>query len=190
MLLCERENGRKNITEKNISDCLDLAFSGKNGSVSVHGCRFFAHTDAVFAQKNGAETPNVQEGKIPLEVGKFTEINGFAVGVFENGSDKPPLSENIYNLFIQDVLCRDRIYGELFVRSRMTGDKFFYHGMNRKLKKLMCDKKVPERIRDILPLICDQEKILLVPGISHGENCVENSENYLQVQIFRKKEFM
>lgn len=188
LLLCSRESGRKNISEKNISDCLDFVCSGKIGSISIHGCDFFAHSDAVFIKSRKAEkTVFAPVGDFPLETGKFTEFGDFSVGVFEKESDITPLSENIYNLFIQQVLNRDRIYGNLFVRTRRPGDTFFFHGKHRKLKKLMCDEKIPQRIRDSLPLICDESGIVLVPTLSDelNEKC---DGNVLHIIIFRKKE--
>lgn len=42
----------------------------------------------------------------------------------------------------------------LWARQRAEGDVILNHGMHKKLKKLLCDKKVPEPLRDRLPLIC------------------------------------
>ena len=42
----------------------------------------------------------------------------------------------------------------LLARTRAPGDVIRSHGMNKKLKKLLCDKNIPPHLRDILPLIC------------------------------------
>lgn len=42
----------------------------------------------------------------------------------------------------------------LTVRARRAGDAILSHGMTKKLKKLLCDKDVPLRLRDRLPLVC------------------------------------
>jgi len=46
----------------------------------------------------------------------------------------------------------------LSVRSRQEGDIICNHGMHKKLKKLLCDKKIPSELRDQLPLICYGEE--------------------------------
>ncbi len=42
----------------------------------------------------------------------------------------------------------------LAARGRQAGDLILSHGMTKKLKKLICDKHIPVRLRDVLPLIC------------------------------------
>ncbi len=42
----------------------------------------------------------------------------------------------------------------LTARTREPGDTILSHGMNKKLKKLICDNHIPIDLRDCLPLIC------------------------------------
>lgn len=42
----------------------------------------------------------------------------------------------------------------LSVRRREAGDSIVSHGMTKKLKKLLCDRHIPQDMRDRLPLIC------------------------------------
>jgi tRNA(Ile)-lysidine synthase len=42
----------------------------------------------------------------------------------------------------------------LTARPRAQGDTIHSHGMNKKLKKLLCDKNIPPHLRDTLPLLC------------------------------------
>ena len=62
----------------------------------------------------------------------------------------------------------DKIIGGLKARDRRAGDKIRIHGVNKSIKKLMCDKKIPLDIRGRIPVIYDDEGILAVPfvGIS------------------------
>ena len=41
----------------------------------------------------------------------------------------------------------------LWARPRLPGDVILSHGLNKKLKKLLCDRGVPRELRDRLPLI-------------------------------------
>ncbi len=183
MLLCERENGRKDISEKNVSDILGLAFSDKVGKISVHGCDFNIHRDAVFVSKKAEVTKTAAPS--PLTVGKFTEFGEYLVGIFEKEEDIPGTDGNIYNLFIHTTLGRGKMYGDLFVRSRQEGDIYLLHGVRRKLKKLMCDEKIPQRMRDSLPLVCCGDDIVLVPTLRAADGF---SGNDMHILIYLKKE--
>lgn len=181
MLLCGECAGRADISEKNISQVVSFALSEKNGQISLPKCTVFLHKDSVFVKKSGEELPP-QPKEIELEMGKYTDFGEYTVGLFEKEEDILPLSENIYNLFIQQILPRDKIDGKIFIRTRRQGDTFAYKGKRRKLKKLMCDENIPQRLRDRLPLICSGEEILYVPLLpltAHGGPVIT---------IFRKKE--
>ena len=183
MLLCEREGGRKNVTEKNVDDCMRLILSGKVGTVSVHGCDVFVHRDAVFCKKETESEP--APGEVLLKAGELAVFGEYLVGIFEKEDDIPPADGNIYNLFIKATLNRGKMYGDLFVRCRREGDTYLLRGVRRKLKKLMCDEKIPQRDRDTLPLLCDGKGIVLVPTLPPSDGAAGND---IHVIIFRKKE--
>lgn len=85
-----------------------------------------------------------------------TAVGGKCPEILEDG-------ENIYKKSIYATIGFDKIKGTLIVRNRRAGDTIALGGMKRRLKKLLCDKKVPDR--DRLPVICDGDGVLLVPGI-------------------------
>ncbi len=183
MLLCEQAGGRKNVTEKNVDDCLKMIASGKVGTVSVHGCSVFVHRDAVFCEKERKNAP--APGEVVLNVGEITAFGEYLLGIFEKEEDIPPVDGNIYNLFIKAALNRDKMYGDLFVRCRREGDIYLLRGVRRKLKKLMCDEKIPLRDRDTLPLLCDGGGIVLIPTFPASDGYAGKD---IHVIIFRKKE--
>lgn len=63
----------------------------------------------------------------------------------------------------------------LYWRSRREGDVLVMGGMTRKLRKLYNQKKIPLRLREQMPLLCDEKGILWAPfvgardGVSDGE---------------------
>lgn len=64
------------------------------------------------------------------------------------------------------------------IRSRRDGDEFKpYHGKTKKLKKYFIDCKIPLRIRDKIPLLCYNNKVLAILGIEISDDtfAVENS---------------
>lgn len=72
--------------------------------------------------------------------------------------------ENIYKLSILTSLRFDKIKGVLKIKYREAGDTFVYGGMTRKVKKLLGDKKLTSREKDLLPIFCDDGGILWIPG--------------------------
>ncbi len=57
----------------------------------------------------------------------------------------------------------------LAVRSRRAGDVIRTAGGSKKLKKLFIDAKVPQRLRDRFPVVCDGQGILWLPGVRVGQ---------------------
>lgn len=86
---------------------------------------------------------------------------GFSIGFYPEGVD--PEGE-IYKELIYKIRINDKIKNNLFVRRRAEGDVIFFRGHHRKLKKLLCDAGVPEDKRDALPVVCDEDGIVWVPG--------------------------
>jgi len=59
----------------------------------------------------------------------------------------------------EEMMDRDRLRGDLFVRSRRDGDRIVPLGMTgtRKLQDLLVDLKVDVRQRDRVPILCDAD---------------------------------
>ncbi|MBR4935342.1 MAG: tRNA lysidine(34) synthetase TilS, partial [Anaerotignum sp.] len=76
------------------------------------------------------------------------------------------LSEK-YEVDSEDTKCFDfdKVRGELFCRTRKTGDLIALKNGRKKIKDLFIDEKVPRSERDILPLIAAGEEILWAKGL-------------------------
>ena len=189
MLLCERKTGCRNITEKNIADVINLASSGKVGQISLPGAEFFVHRDAIFIKQHGTEIAKIPE-KVALKLGEGVNFGNYNIYLIKNNDKIAEIEGNIYRLFIDIELFCDIIYTNIFVRTRREGDSYFLNGVNHRLKKLMCDKKIPLRQRAALPLICNENEIMLVPGLPPTDKCRPKKEGggNLRVVIFQKNE--
>lgn len=78
-----------------------------------------------------------------------------------------PIGENyskVYNIEISTTLPSDIIIDGLYVREKQDGDSYSYGGMTHKLKKLFLDRKIPSDKRRLIPVICDNQGIVWVPG--------------------------
>ena len=71
------------------------------------------------------------------------------------------------------------------MRARRAGDLFLWRGHHRKVKKLLCDMHVPRALRDRLPLLCDGEGIVLIPGIGVRDGvCASPLTRPLYVSVY------
>lgn len=73
--------------------------------------------------------------------------------------------QNIYKLFIHRSFAFDTIEtDDLLVRNKADGDRIRYGGINRSVKKLFSEKKLPLDIRGSIPILCQNDEILWIPG--------------------------
>lgn len=66
-------------------------------------------------------------------------------------------------------LNSSKICGTLVARRRAASDKIMVNGVNKSIKKLLCDKKIPLEIRYRLPVICDDEGVIAVPFLASAD---------------------
>ena len=57
------------------------------------------------------------------------------------------------------------VHGEVWVRSRQTGDTIRLSGGSKTLKKLFIDRKIPASQRHRIPVLADEEGVFAVYGI-------------------------
>ena len=111
-----------------------------------------------FEKRKDRPTPAEDfEIKLCKEINSISEVNAQII----IGNSQKPI--NIYKKSILLYFDSDKIFGELTARNRRAGDKILVRGMNRSVKKLLCDKKIPLDIRYRLPVICDAHGIVAVP---------------------------
>ena len=101
--------------------------------------------------------------KTPLENGENI-IDGRAVGVVEK-EDAVEVAFAGEKIKIK----REKIAGRLYARSRGEGDRFRLHGVNRALKRLLIDRKIPREERNGLLVVSDDEKIYYVEKIGRSD---------------------
>ena len=85
----------------------------------------------------------------------------------------------------------DKINNNISIRSRNNGDKIIPLGMSgsKKLKDIFIDMKIPKEERDIIPILCFDEKIVWIIGIRTSEEhkLTSKSKNILKVVVERKE---
>ena len=88
-------------------------------------------------------------------------------------------------------LSSDEVKLPLHVRTRKLGDFMDVKNMNgtKKIKSIFIDEKVPLKIRDSYPLVCDDEgNILWVPGVKKSKFDKQMNESYDIILKYVKKE--
>lgn len=111
------------------------------------------------------------------------EEHGFAIGVSDDKNDVS--SSNVYKISIQERIASDIINEGIYVRSKEEGDSYNYGGMTRKLKKLFNDKKIPKGERVSIPVICDNQGIVWVPGFGVRDDA-KAREKFAFITVYKK----
>jgi tRNA(Ile)-lysidine synthetase-like protein len=124
----------------------------------------------------------------PLKDG-FNAIDGtdFAVMI---STDEP--SDNIerdgakWQLYANAKIVNAEI-SSLYAKNRGEGQTVSDGGVNKKVKKLMCDKKVDLHDRDALPIIWSDEHIIFVPlcAVADGIKARDGKYDY-QITVYKK----
>ena len=177
-----------NLSQKNVSDCKILVEGSERGSISLpQGCTFVADCDEVYilsSEEALSENSGAAAERADLEFGKILEFGAFSVYLGDTEDYISLVGKNVYNLSLHARIDCDRIYGKLSVRRRLSGDKILLGRMNKKLKKLFCDKNVPVRLRNTLPVIEDEKGVLWVPMAGLRDGCRAGNDTQRAANIF------
>lgn len=98
----------------------------------------------------------------------------------------------VYDKYDTANICCNMSCSGLVLRNRREGDIFFFKGMNRKVKKLLSDARVPVSNRNEIPFVTENGSIVYVPCVGVGDKyAFEQStvtENILSVAVYRIKD--
>jgi len=164
-----------------IRECL---ISSGDFSVSIPGgLSFVCRNGECFVGKIAAEVPKNYEKRLSVGINRIEELDAEII------LSREPIDisySKVYKISIQQAIDFDIIKGELLVRSKRDGDSYVYGGMTHKLKKLFNDRAIPPEKRPLVPIICDAEGILWVPGFGVRGGGAKNSESKFYVAIAYK----
>ncbi len=146
------------------------------------GKRAFIENGTLCFIKDSREKEIRRSFNIPLSDGiNIIDGTDFLVYLAYKENEKLPQTithnnEIIYKKYTTDYLYSDKILSGLYAKSRSDGDKISLGGMNKSLKRLMCEKKLASADRFSLPVICKDGEILLVPCVAKATDFT-NSQN-------------
>ncbi len=153
---------------------------GDNFTYSLPGEKMFTCERGVCSVST-ASAIEKREYRYILKTGLNT-FSDFSSAIYLSEAPLPNSYLNVYKISIQDRIPFDIIYGEIYIRPRQAGDTIYYNGMTHKIKKMLCDRKVPNSKKHLIPVFCDDNGPILLPGY-HVRGDARSSDKYLYVYI-------
>lgn len=130
-----------------------------------------------------AKTAEAVQYSVRLESG-FNKINGTRFAVLLSDS-APAKSLQGYSLYACARVRAD-LSDSLNAKNRQSGMTVCDGGINKKIKKLMCDKKVPLHDRDTLPLVFSDDQIIYAPLCAISDKArTRGGEKALNIGIYQ-----
>ncbi len=131
----------------------------------------------VLCQHQSAPSP-CEPYSVALTNGENT-IEQINASIFIGNSQS---AKNIYKTATRLYLDFDKINGTLHARERRASDKIRYKGVNKSVKKLLCDLHIPLALRYRLPMLCIGEEIAAIPFVGVADTFrAKNGEGSLAV---------
>lgn len=181
------EVSSEKLTSQHVEALIAALLSGRSGKLHLPGnvTAYYGRTVEFVVEKEKNWKADYYFDASPGE--HIMKELGFSIGFFgslaEARANFEKDNSNIYNELIYKICINDKIKNNLFVRNRKESDVYFFRSHHRKLKKLMCDAKVPPRARDLLPVVCDGDGIVWVPGFPPRDGLSANDEQDIKTVI-------
>ncbi len=132
-----------------------------------------------FIKRADVPTPP-EDFEISLSEGK-NEISQINAKIIIGNSQN---TKNIYKKSTLLYFASAKICGGIMARNRRAGDKIMVNGVNKSVKKLLCDMKIPLDVRYRLPVICDGNGIIAVPFAAVSDTVKAKKEDEIVVLGF------
>lgn len=124
------------------------------------------------------EEKNFKPFNIKLEYGmNYIENSDFSVGIYNDGEE--------YDGYVTYAYVHIG-NGELYAKSRESGDVILDGGNSKKIKKLMCDKKIPQSERNSLPIIMCNGEVIYLPFCAICDSVKHGGEK-IKICIYKNK---
>lgn len=171
---------KKDFEKKHIELIRELAKNGSNGGkiqlpYEVTAVKEYDYLTLCNKLMNRPELRAVFEvGEI--EIPNMGKIITKRVRTLENNKNLLFVDEN---KIPEDAIWRYREDGDVFTK---------FGGGSKKLKSYFIDKKIPQRIRDYIPVLASGNEILVIGGIEISDNVkIEENSKILSISIKLKK---
>lgn len=189
IMLAFEESSDETLEHSHLDALLSLLTNQKNGaSLSLPGKTKASVTDGGLSfsrdKKEAEQESAPYSHKLDLGL-NIIENTSFAVLLTRNVDETPPQPDG-YSLYASAAI-RVADPDSLYARSRTPGACVKDGGVNKRIKKLMCDKKIPLNDRYTLPLIYEGERAAYIPLCAVNDASKPRGEKpSIKIQIFKK----
>ena len=159
-----------------------ISFTADRRTVSFSPAGDCGHTDEIGVFTYPADGDTYENGMYKVVFSHNPHKNHVPDNIENN------IDENIYKLSTQAVLSFDKIKGTLKIKKREGGELYRFGGMNRKVKKLLGDKKLTSDEKSRIPIISDDEGIVWIPSFPPRDGLSalhKNSGDILVITVTR-----
>lgn len=164
---------RRDITPEfaQVERCLELVRAGSGALVIREGVRFVVNKGIVFTDSGIAAATAPEPWSLPVELPSTLLPDGRTLTFTQIDLSVPGATQKNHKLLFKKALSCDIINSNAQVRNRREGDRFAPagRGVNRLLKKFLCDEGIPAEKRGQLAIIASDLGILWVEGFGSSE---------------------
>lgn len=172
-------NVKQDIEKVHIEKIKDLALTGQNGNkINL--------PNSLVAYKEYDYVTIVNNYKEPVIFNA-----PFKCGEFEINEDFTLVVKRVKSMDNKNALYLDyrKVPKNASWRFRENGDMFTkFGGGTKKLKSYLTDKKIPQRIKSILPVLALDNEVFAIAGVEISDKVkVENVETFFSIELINKK---
>lgn len=173
------------VDQKHIEDVMQLIDTSKNGKMLNLPRGVFAYRRAdsiLFTLEEIKEDEIEYSYHVPKD--GFIKIKELGILV-----DSDVITIEKYRSLKKDSSVKavdfDKIKGGITVRNRQPGDKIKLKGGTKKIKDLFIDLKIPREMRNRVPIVVDEEEVILAGEYRMNENYKidKNTKKVLKLSI-------
>ena len=163
------DGGCHSYTERHLESLENILHSGCGTARLADGYSVQVSSGRLklFSEAMTVDAADIRVDCLPfvLTVGEHTHV------LRRVSRDELDLFENIHKKFSYFSLDYDKILGNLTIRRRRDGDRYHPAGrrVGKSLKELFLELRVPSYERDKALLLCDEQGVVLMPGVACDE---------------------
>lgn len=169
----------QNIEKVHIEKIKELALSGQNGNKINLPNQLTAHKEYDYITVvNNYKEPVIFNA--PFKCGEFDITEDFSLVVKRVKSmDNKNAIYLDYRKVPKNASWRFRENGDMFTK---------FGGGTKKLKSFLTDKKIPQRIKSILPVLALENEVFAIAGVEISDKVkVENVDTFYSIELISKK---
>ncbi len=165
-----------------IRSLIDLAEKGEvHSSLSLPASMRASIEDGALCFVSEEEAGKDVEYKELFREGSFSPCDGVKINI-----EKNPTQAKSRGLSCLDIKCSPEL-SDAYFRPKADGDTVCVRKINKKIKKLYNEKKIPLAERKRLPLLVLGDEILWIPGIAVcdrlKEDIINGGEDFFRISI-------